>query len=136
MSEGSTLTGMSDLNVLGEPLQPCGTDPMTGYFRDGSCTCADVGQHAVCTVVTAEFLEHQREIGNDLITPRPEFDFPGLQPGDRWCVVASRWQMSYDAGVVGPVVLASTSARALDFIPIEALRKAAVDVPDDPGALL
>jgi uncharacterized protein (DUF2237 family) len=136
MSEGSTLTGMSDLNVLGEPLQPCGTDPMTGYFRDGSCTCADVGQHAVCTVVTAEFLEHQREIGNDLITPRPELDFPGLQPGDRWCVVAGRWQMSYDAGVVGPVVLASTSARALDFIPIEALRKAAVDVPDDPGALL
>ena len=82
---------MSDLNVLGEPLQPCGTDPMTGYFRDGSCTCADVGQHAVCTVVTAEFLEHQREIGNDLITPRPEYEFPGLQPGDRWCVVAGRW---------------------------------------------
>lgn len=127
---------MSDFNVLGEPLEPCGTDPVTGFLRDGTCTCGDMGQHAVCTVVTAEFLEHQRQIGNDLITPRPEYQFPGLQPGDRWCVVAGRWRMSYDAGVVGPVVLASTSARALDFIPIEALRQAAVDVPDDPGALL
>ncbi|MFL6089378.1 MAG: DUF2237 family protein [Aeromicrobium sp.] len=127
---------MSDLNVLGEPLEPCGTDPLTGYMRDGTCTCGDVGQHAVCTVVTAEFLQHQREIGNDLITPRPEYEFPGLKPGDRWCVVAGRWRMSYDAGVVGPVVLASTSARALDFIPIEALREAAVDVPDDLSGLV
>lgn len=127
---------MGDLNVLGEPLQPCGTDPMTGFQRDGYCTCGEVGQHAVCTVMTAEFLEHQRAIGNDLVTPRPEWNFPGLVPGDRWCVVAARWRMSYDAGVVGPVVLASTSARALDFIPIEALRAAAVDVPDDPSGLL
>lgn len=126
---------MSDLNVLGQPLQPCGADPMTGFHRDGTCTCGDVGQHAVCTVVTAEFLAHQREIGNDLITPRPEWNFPGLHPGDRWCVVAGRWRMSYDAGVVGPVVLASTSARALDFIPLDALREAAVDVPDDPREL-
>ena len=126
---------MTDLNVLGEPLEPCGTDPMTGYYRDGDCTCGDVGQHAVCTVVTAEFLEHQRSIGNDLITPHPEWNFPGLHPGDRWCVVAPRWRMSFDAGVVGPVVLASTSARALDFIPIEALQSAAVDVPDDLSSL-
>ena len=127
---------MTEFNVLGEPLEPCGTDPVTGYMRDGNCTCGDVGQHAVCTVVTAEFLEHQREIGNDLITPRPEYQFPGLKPGDRWCVVAGRWRMSYEAGVVGPVVLASTSARALDFIPLDALQAAAVDVPNDASGLV
>jgi hypothetical protein len=85
---------MTDLNVLGEPLQPCGTDPMTGYFRDGNCTCGDVGHHAVCTVVTAEFLEHQQLIGNDLITPLPEYVCPGLHPGDRGCVVAGRGRLS------------------------------------------
>jgi uncharacterized protein len=124
-------------NVLGGPLQPCGTDPMTGFYRDGSCSCGpqDVGLHAVCAVVTAEFLEQQRGVGNDLVTPRPEWSFPGLRPGDRWCVVAARWWQAYAEGAAAPVVLASTNARALEVVPLEALREHAVDVPDDPGAL-
>lgn len=129
---------MEELNVFGSPLEPCGTDPVTGFYRDGTCTCGpeDVGLHAVCAVMTTEFLEHQRSIGNDLSTPRPGLGFPGLHPGDRWCVVASRWLDAYEAGVPAPVVLASTSARALEIIPAEYLDEQAVDVPDDPGALL
>lgn len=128
---------MSELNVLGGPLEPCGTDPVTGFYRTGDCSCGpeDVGLHAVCAVMTREFLEHQREVGNDLSTPRPEWDFPGLQPGDRWCVVAARWLQSYVAGVAAPVVLAATNERALEVVPLAALREHAVDVPDDPGAL-
>ena len=128
---------MSELNVLGQPLQPCGTDPVTGFYRDGSCTCGpeDVGRHAVCAVMTAEFLEHQRLVGNDLVTPRPEWGFPGLQPGDRWCVVAARWGQAYDAGLAAPVVLASTNEKALEVVPLAWLREHAVDVPADPGAL-
>lgn len=128
---------MSERNVLGGPLEPCGTDPVTGYYRDGTCTCGpeDVGLHAVCAVVTAEFLEHQRSVGNDLVTPRPEWQFPGLVAGDRWCVVAVRWLQSYAAGVAAPVVLASTSERALAVVPLETLREHAVDVPEDPGSL-
>ena len=124
-------------NVLGEPLEPCGMDPLTGFYRDGDCSCGpeDVGLHAVCAVMTEEFLAHQQEVGNDLSTPRPEWRFPGLKPGDRWCVVAARWLQAYDDGVAAPVVLAATNARALEVIPIEALRQNAVDVPDDPGAL-
>jgi uncharacterized protein (DUF2237 family) len=124
-------------NVLGEPLQPCGTDPLTGFYRDGSCTVGpeDVGVHGVCTVVTADFLEHQRAVGNDLSTPRPEWGFPGLRPGDRWCVVAIRWLQAYQDGVAAPVVLASTNVRVLDVVPIEALREFAVDVPDSPAEL-
>lgn len=130
---------MSDqTNVLGGPLEPCGSDPVTGFYRDGCCTSGpeDVGSHTVCAVVTAQFLAHQRELGNDLVTPRPEWGFPGLQPGDRWCVVAVRWLQSYAAGVAAPVVLASTNARALEVVPLEALREHAVDVPADPGPLL
>ena len=129
---------MEELNVFGSPLEPCGTEPMTGFYRDGSCRCGpeDVGLHAVCAVMTTEFLEHQRSIGNDLTTPRPEWGFPGLHPGDRWCVVASRWLEAYDAGVPAPVVRASPRARALEIIPAEYLDEQAVDVPDDPGALL
>ncbi|CAI9416015.1 DUF2237 family protein [Nocardioides sp. T2.26MG-1] len=129
---------MEELNVFGSPLEPCGTDPMTGFYRDGSCTCGpeDVGLHAVCAVMTTEFLEHQRAVGNDLTTPRPELGFPGLHPGDRWCVVASRWLEAYEAGFPAPVVLASTSSRAMEVIPVEYLDEQAVDVPDDPGALL
>lgn len=125
-------------NVLGGPLQPCGTDPVTGFYRDGHCVCGpeDVGLHAVCAVMTAEFLAHQRQVGNDLITPRPEWAFPGLQPGDRWCVVAARWLQSAGAGVGAPVVLAATNARAAEVIPVALLRRFAVDVPDDPGTLL
>ena len=124
-------------NVLGGPLEPCGTDPMTGFTRDGSCTSGpdDRGLHTVCTVVSAEFLEMQRELGNDLTTPRPEYSFPGLRPGDRWCVVAVRWLQAYQAGVPAGVVLAATNARALQVVPLEALRSQAVDVPDDPSSL-
>ncbi|MSZ76055.1 MAG: DUF2237 family protein [Actinobacteria bacterium] len=120
-------------NVVGGALEPCGTDPVTGFYRDGSCSCGpdDAGLHAVCAVVTADFLEHQRSVGNDLGTPRPEWSFPGLHPGDRWCVVAGRWLQSYKAGAAAPVVLASTNYRALELIPIEMLREHAVDGPPD-----
>jgi uncharacterized protein len=126
-----------DLNVLGEELEPCGTDPMTGFYRDGCCKTGpqDLGSHTVCAVVTAEFLDHQLAVGNDLSTPRPEWEFPGLTPGDRWCVVAVRWLQAYQDGVAAPVVLASTHRRALDVVPIEALREHAVDVPPDLSAL-
>ena len=120
-------------NVLGEPLQPCGTDPVTGFYRDGSCSCGgeDVGLHAVCAVMTEDFLLHQRAVGNDLSTPLPEYGFPGLKPGDRWCVVAVRWLQAYQDGVAAPVVLASTNRRALEVIPLPALQEHAVDVPPD-----
>ena len=128
---------MTERNVLGGELQPCGTDPMTGFYRDGTCTCGpeDVGVHAVCAVMTTEFLAHQTSVGNDLATPRPEWQFPGLQPGDRWCVVAARWRQAYEAGAVAPVVLASTHERALEVVPLDWLREHAVDVPADPGSL-
>jgi uncharacterized protein (DUF2237 family) len=128
---------MSESNVLGGVLEPCGTDPVTGFHRDGTCTCGpeDLGVHAVCTVLTAEFLQHQLATGNDLVTPRPEWGFGGLHPGDRWCVVAARWELSYQAGFAAPVVLASTSEAALDLVPLEHLRRHAVDVPDDPGGM-
>jgi uncharacterized protein (DUF2237 family) len=125
---------MSERNVLGGELEPCGTDPVTGFYRDGSCSCGpdDAGLHAVCAVMTAEFLAHQKSVGNDLSTPRPEWGFPGLQPGDRWCVVAVRWAQAYEAGAVAPVVLASTNERALEVVPMLWLEEHAVDVPSDP----
>jgi uncharacterized protein (DUF2237 family) len=128
---------MTELNVLGGELEPCGTDPVTGFYRDGSCACGpdDAGLHAVCAVATTEFLEHQRSVGNDLSTPRPEWAFPGLKPGDRWCVVAARWLQAYAAGAAAPVVLASTNVRALEIIPIEVLREHSVDVPGDLSEL-
>jgi len=124
-------------NVLGGPLEPCGRDPLTGFTRDGSCVTgpADIGSHTICAVVTAEFLEHQRSIGNDLTTPRPEYAFPGLVPGDRWCVTARNWAHAYEAGVAAPVVLAATNAAVLHLVPLAALREHAVDVPSDPGSL-
>ena len=126
-----------NVNVLGGELEPCGNDPVTGFFRDSRCATGseDLGSHTVCAVMTAPFLEHQRAIGNDLITPMPAYQFPGLEPGDRWCVVAVRWFEAYEAGVAAPVVLAATHARALDVIPLEALREHAVDVPSDPSSL-
>ena len=128
----------SERSVLGEPLEPCGGDPMTGFYRDGTCSCGDqdVGLHAVCAVVTAEFLEHQRSVGNDLSTPVPAYGFPGLTPGDRWCVVAARWLQAYRDGLAPPVVLAATNERALEVIPLSVLREYAVDVPPDPSALV
>jgi hypothetical protein len=124
-------------NVLGGPLVTCSTDPVTGFYRDGCCTSGpeDVGSHTICAVVTAEFLEHQRSVGNDLSTPHPELAFPGLTPGDRWCVVAVRWLQSYEAGLAAPVVLEATNASVLDIVPLELLQQHAVDVPADPSSL-
>jgi uncharacterized protein len=126
-----------DRNVLGGDLEPCGNDPVTGFYRDGCCRSGpeDVGSHTVCTVLTREFLEHQQSVGNDLSTPMPQWQFPGLQPGDRWCVVAVRWLQAYQDGVPAPVVLASTHERALDLIPLSLLEEHAVDVPPDLGEL-
>lgn len=128
---------MLERNVLGGPLEECGTDPMTGFYRDGCCASGpdDLGSHTVCAVVTREFLDHQKRVGNDLSTPRPEFRFPGLQPGDRWCVVAVRWRQAYEDGAACPVVLAATNEKALRVVPLELLREHAVDVPADPGSL-
>ena len=125
------------LNVLGGPLEPCGYDPLTGFWRDGTCRTGgqDLGVHAVCAVMTDEFLEFSASVGNDLSTPRPEWHFPGLVPGDRWCVVAVRWLQAYDAGVAAPVVLSATSERALDVVPLDVLRAHSVDVPPDLSGL-
>ena len=110
---------------------------MTGFHRDGCCRSgpADVGSHTICAVVTSEFLEHQRAIGNDLTTPLPLYDFPGLAPGDRWCVTAVNWLRAHADGAAAPVVLASTDERALEVVPLEALEQHSVDVPADPGSL-
>ena len=124
-------------NVLGGVLQLCGTDPVTGFYRDGCCSTGpeDLGSHTICAVMSAEFLEHQRNIGNDLTTPMPRFRFPGLVPGDRWCVTAANWLRAHRDGAAAPVVLACTHERALEIVPLEVLRLHAVDVPDDPGIL-
>ncbi len=124
---------MTQRNVLGGELQECGTDPVTGWYRDGCCSTdrSDVGNHTICAVVTAEFLAHQKSVGNDLSTPRPDHAFPGLKPGDRWCVVAVRWGQAYEAGVAAPVVLAATHERAVQAVPFNWLEEHAVDVPDD-----
>ena len=125
------------LNVLGGRLEPCGMDPLTGFYRDGCCTTGpeDLGSHTICAVVTAEFLDHQRSIGNDLSTPRPEYRFPGLQPGDRWCVTAANWLRAHLDGRAAYVVLASTNYRVLEIVPLDILTEHAVDVPPDVGLL-
>jgi uncharacterized protein len=126
---------VSDRNVLGGDLESCGEDPLTGFFRDGCCHTgpADVGSHTICAVVTADFLEHQQNIGNDLGTPVPEYGFPGLVPGDRWCVTASNWLRAHHDGAAAYVVLASTHQRALETVPLDVLEQHAVDVPADAG---
>ncbi|MGV0625251.1 DUF2237 family protein [Mycolicibacter minnesotensis] len=128
---------MPERNVLGGPLQPCGSDPITGFYRDGCCSSGpeDVGLHTICAVVTSEFLAHQRAIGNDLSTPRPAFRFPGLTPGDRWCVTAPNWLRAHHDGCAAPVVLACTHERTLDVVSLEVLADYAVDVPDDASDL-
>lgn len=128
---------MGDRNVLGGDLEPCGADPVTGFYRDECCHTGpeDLGSHTICAVVTAEFLEHQRRIGNDLTTPVPQFEFPGLVPGDRWCVTARNWLRAHQDGAAAPVVLASTHEAALQIVPLDVLRQHAVDVPADPGGL-
>ena len=110
-------------NVLGEALAPCCSDPMTGFYRDGSCRTGpgDGGVHTVCAEMTPEFLEFSRQRGNDLSTPVPLYDFPGLVPGDRWCVCAARWKEAYDAGVAPPVVLAACHISTLEFATLEEL---------------
>lgn len=112
-----------DLNVVGGALLACSTDPMTGFYRDGCCATGpeDLGGHTVCTIMTDEFLEFSLLAGNDLSTARPEWGFPGLSPGDRWCLCASRWLEAYRAGCAPAVVLGATHARALEVVPIEAL---------------
>jgi uncharacterized protein (DUF2237 family) len=117
------------LNVLGEPLVPCGLDPLTGYYRDGCCNTGydDTGIHVVCAKVTREFLEFSRRNGNDLTMPAPSAGFPGLRPGDRWCLCAARWKEALDAGVAPPVVLAATHEEALAVIPLTVLKRHAID---------
>jgi uncharacterized protein (DUF2237 family) len=120
---------MAELNVLGGPLVSCSTDPMTGWFRDGCCRTedSDVGRHVVCSVMTAEFLDFTRSRGNDLSTPSPGFGFPGLEPGDRWCLCVNRWREALEAGVAPPVVLAATHSAALDVVSLDDLEAHAVD---------
>jgi hypothetical protein len=121
----------ASLNVLGEPLAPCSTAPMTGFFRNGACdTCPeDRGSHTVCAVMTDEFLAYSKYLGNDLSTPRPEFGFPGLKAGDRWCLCAGRFLQAHEEGVAPRIHLAATHLRALDVVPIDILESCAVDVP-------
>ena len=117
-----------DVNVVGGKLLPCSTEPLTGFYRNGCCSTGpdDVGSHTVCVVLTAEFLEFSKGAGNDLSTPQPAFGFPGLVPGDRWCLCASRWLEAHNAGCAPEVVLGATHARALDVVPIELLTARAV----------
>jgi uncharacterized protein (DUF2237 family) len=111
------------VNVVGGALLPCSTEPLTGFFRDGCCATGpeDVGSHTVCAIVTGEFLDFSKQAGNDLSTPRPEWGFAGLDPGDRWCVCAGRWLEAHRAGVAPPVVLGATHVGALEIVPIETL---------------
>lgn len=112
-------------NVFGKPLVPCGTDPMTGFYRDGCCNtgASDVGLHVVCSVMTDAFLRFSRSRGNDLSTPMPQFQFPGLKAGDRWCLCAARWKEAYDAGMAPAVVLEATHISALEFASLEELQE-------------
>lgn len=128
MAEGFTST--DQVNVLGEPLQTCCTDPMTGFYRTGCCEVGgdDVGVHAVCAVMTDEFLAFSRSVGNDLSTPMPQYGFDGLKAGDQWCLCAPRWQEAYEAGMAPQVKLRSTHIAASEFCDIEALRRHAVDL--------
>ena len=119
----------TERNVRGEPLDPCSTDPETGYLRDGHCRHLrrDPGRHEVCAVVTDEFLSFSRAQGNDLVTPRPDLGFPGLEPGDRWCLCLPRWLEARAAGVAPPVVLAATTEGVLDEVELATLREHAAD---------
>jgi uncharacterized protein len=119
-----------DRNVLGGKLETCSDHPRTGFYRDGCCNTGpeDLGMHVVCARVTGLFLEFAREQGNDLITPVPEYNFPGLRPGDQWCVCAATWRQAYQAGVAPPVVLAATHEETLAIVPLDVLKELAVDV--------
>lgn len=117
-------------NVLGTKLETCCTSPMTGYYRDGKCNTGggDMGVHTVCAKVTAEFLQYTKSHGNDLSTPIPDFKFPGLKPGDCWCLCAARWKEAMDAGVAPPVVLAATHALTLEYVSLDELKQHAADL--------
>lgn len=119
-----------DRNVLGGELAACSMRPLTGFYRDGCCNTGpeDLGLHVVCAQVTADFLAFAKEQGNDLITPMPDYNFPGLKPGDRWCVCAGTWRQAYEAGVAPPVVLAATHEETLAVVPLSALKEHALDL--------
>ncbi|MFT4884755.1 MAG: hypothetical protein ACI8U4_002273 [Natronomonas sp.] len=128
---------MPERNVLGDPLQPCSTDPMTGFERDGHCSChdADHGRHELCAIMTEDFLQFSKQQGNDLVTPRPELEFPGLEPGDRWCLCLPRWVETLEAvrrrhipeTTVPPVILEATNESVLDAVDLETLQAHAYD---------
>ncbi len=122
--------GRRSVNVLGGILEPCSILPMTGFFRDGCCATGpeDVGSHTVCAVMTAEFLTFSRARGNDLSTPMPAYGFPGLKPGDRWCLCAPRWQEAFSANAAPRVVLRATEASALDYCALDDLKRYAIDL--------
>jgi len=130
MSDMPAIKMDESLNVLGTPLEACCHDPVTGFFRDGHCnTCEeDSGSHTVCVIMTAEFLAFSKYRGNDLSTPRPEFGFPGLQPGDRWCLCASRWLEAWQNERAPKIKLTATHARALELVPLNVLKAHAVDL--------
>ncbi|MCV2882173.1 DUF2237 family protein [Actibacterium sp. XHP0104] len=121
------------VNVLGKPLQPCSSKPLTGFFRDAHCnTCAnDFGSHTVCAVMTAEFLAYSKYVGNDLSTPRPEYGFPGLQPGDSWCLCAGRFLQAHEEGCAPRVHLEATHINALEIVPLPVLRAYAASSGED-----
>lgn len=128
---------MPERNVLGGELESCSNEPLTGFFRDGCCNTGpdDLGSHTICAVVTAGFLDHQLRIGNDLSTPMRQYNFPGLVPGDRWCVTARNWLRAHLDGAAAHVVLASTNEKVLDLVPLAVLKLYAVDVPSDPSSI-
>jgi len=123
-------SGSRQLNVFGEPLQSCSENPLTGFFRNGCCDTGpeDFGSHTVCAIVTAEFLAFSKKAGNDLSTPMPEYDFPGLKPGDRWCLCAGRWVQALKAGMAPKVVLAATNRLALEIADLDDLKRHAIDL--------
>ena len=129
MSNPSPTTRPTASNVLGTPLGTCCTSPMTGFYRDGCCNtgAGDMGAHVVCAEMTAEFLAYTKAQGNDLSTPVPAFQFPGLKPGDRWCLYASRWKEALDAGVAPPVDLTATHASALEYVSLDELTRHAIE---------
>lgn len=118
------MTARAATNVFGDPLVPCSADPLTGFYRDGCCNTGsgDSGSHTVCAVMTESFLLYSRRVGNDLSTPMPEWNFPGLQPGDRWCLCAPRWKQALDAGFAPPVILEATHIAALEFATLDELK--------------
>lgn len=124
------MSQVESLNVLGLPLEVCGEDPLTGFYRDGNCSTGsnDVGSHTVCAKVTEAFLTFSQENGNDLSTPVPEYDFPGLKPGDRWCVCATRWKQAFEAGAAPAVYILATNQKTLKYIELEDLKKHAIDL--------